>query len=60
MGCSDGENDPVRPEDPSSYVLPSEGQGQGIKNKGTRNSNLCSEENSHRVMANGVRGYTER
>lgn len=49
----------ARPEDPQGF-RPSEGQGQGIQSKGTRNSNLCSAENSNRVTAPGVRGHTQR
>ena len=61
VGCSDVKNNPVRPVDPQSF-RPSEGQGQGIKNKnkGTRSSNLCSAEISNRVTATGVRGHSQR
>ena len=58
-GAVTGKNNPVRPREPQSF-LPGEGQGQGIKNKGTRNSNLCSAQNSNRVVAGGVRGHTQR
>lgn len=59
MGCSDGKKNPVRPVGPQRSCL-IQGQGQGIKNKVTKNNNLCSAENSNKVMANGVRGHRQR